>query len=727
MVVLFLPAYASAETVAVTAGFMDLQPTRGPFYLSGDHGFTFQSFVSESNALLFASKCNDDPLHCLPGTSLNLGVHATGGDLSGIATFEGITYRRFGGIDSFNNLAFDFTGSVVLPPLAPSAVITVPITFTGVLTHTIGSTETTTTETLNGSGVVTVSLVASQIFPGSWRVVRLVYSLNQSLPTGWLSSDVGFVSLPGDATFSSGTFDIKGSGDDIWGPADSFRFTYQPLASDGIIVARVDNVPTTHPSAKAGVMLRQSADASAAEVILDVKPDGGIEFMTRAVAGGDTEFIGGSFQTGQVWLRLTRTGLIVTGSVSSDGTAWTVIGTATFPTQSGLIGLAVTSHDNAQLAQALFSEVSIAASTLPSPWSAIDIGAVGAAGSATYDGTFTVKGDGADIWGTADAFMFVHQSIEGNTQVSAHVLSLDPTDTRAKAGVMLRETLEPSSAHVILAVLPGGFVEFMMRPATGAETTFITGVQASFPVSLRLERTGSLVTGYVMDGSTWTALGSVNVSFQTRLEAGLAVTSHAEGTLTTGTFNQVSVMSGTGAFQSQDVGDVGISGGVLFANSTYTVAGAGADIWGTEDSFQFAYMPMLSFNTVFVARVVSVQNTNPFAKAGIMIRESLAANAAHVILDLRPTGDIEFMIRSATGMQTQYLAGATAAAGPVWLRLTIDGPNTVTGWMSMEPNTWTPVGTATIPIGAWSAPLEGLVVTSHDRSQVNTAVFDRTP
>jgi regulation of enolase protein 1 (concanavalin A-like superfamily) len=308
------------------------------------------------------------------------------------------------------------------------------------------------------------------------------------------------------------------------------------------------------------------------------------------------------------------------------------------------------------------------------------------------------------------------------------VLSLDPTDTFAKAGVMLRETLEPSSAHVILDVRPGGFVEFMIRPATGAETTFITGIQASFPVSLRLERTGSLVTSYVMTtGSTWTALGSVNVSFQAQLEVGLAVTSHLEGTLTTATFNQVSVMRGTGAFQSQDVGDVGISGGVLFANSTYTVAGAGADIWGTADSFHFAHMPMVSFVPVFVARVVSMQNTNPFAKAGIMIRESLAANAAHVILDLRPTGDIEFMIRSATGTETQYLAGATAAAGPVWLRLTVDGPNTVTGWMSMEPNTWTPVGTATIPVGAWSEPLVGLVVTSHDRSQLNTAVFDRTP
>src|SRR5688572_21597457 len=63
------------------------------------------------------------------------------------------------------------------------------------------------------------------------------------------------------------------------------------------------------------------------------------------------------------------------------------------------------------------------------PWVDADIGAVGPAGSATLNsGTFTVQGAGADIWGTADGFHYVHQRLNGNTQVVARVASLNNTN-----------------------------------------------------------------------------------------------------------------------------------------------------------------------------------------------------------------------------------------------------------------------------------------------------------
>ena len=47
-----------------------------------------------------------------------------------------------------------------------------------------------------------------------------------------------------------------------------------------------------------------------------------------------------------------------------------------------------------------------------------DVGATGLAGSASYsNGTFTVKGAGADIWGTADGFFYASQSISGDAQI----------------------------------------------------------------------------------------------------------------------------------------------------------------------------------------------------------------------------------------------------------------------------------------------------------------------
>ena len=114
-------------------------------------------------------------------------------------------------------------------------------------------------------------------------------------------------------------------------------------------------------------------------------------------------------------------------------------------------------------------------------------------------------------------------------------------------------------------------------------------------------------------------------------------------------------------WQSQDVGATGQTGSSTFAGGTFTINGAGADIWGTADAFQFGYQTLTGDGQI-VARVTSVQNTSSLAKAGLMLRASVAANAAHVILDLRPTGDIEFMTRSTTGGSTSWLSGSNQPA-----------------------------------------------------------------
>src|SRR5688500_8497259 len=102
------------------------------------------------------------------------------------------------------------------------------------------------------------------------------------------------------------------------------------------------------------------------------------------------------------------------------------------------------------------------AQTLPSPWTSKDIGSVGQAGSASESGgVFTVRGAGADIWGTADSFHFVSQPLSGNGEIVARVTSIQNTNSYAKAGVMIRGALTAGSAHVILDVKPGGGVEFM--------------------------------------------------------------------------------------------------------------------------------------------------------------------------------------------------------------------------------------------------------------------------
>src|ERR1035437_5227896 len=94
---------------------------------------------------------------------------------------------------------------------------------------------------------------------------------------------------------------------------------------------------------------------------------------------------------------------------------------------------------------------------LPPQFTSADIGAVGLPGTASFcDGQFTISGSGADIWNNADAFQFVYAyvPISTNCDIRAHVASVQNTSGNAKAALMIRETLDPSSRHAMVDVQP---------------------------------------------------------------------------------------------------------------------------------------------------------------------------------------------------------------------------------------------------------------------------------
>ncbi|HEX4346403.1 MAG TPA: phospholipase D-like domain-containing protein, partial [Vicinamibacterales bacterium] len=369
---------------------------------------------------------------------------------------------------------------------------------------------------------------------------------------------------------------------------------------------------------------------------------------------------------------------------------------------------------------------------VPSPWTNQDIGSTGRQGSASYaSGVFTVSGSGADIWGNTDAFQFVSQAQSGDGTIIARVSSEQNTSVYAKAGVMVRQSLTGGSAHVILDATPGGGIEFMTRSTTGGETTSVASATASFPVWLKLAITGSTVTGSISsNGTTWTTVGSTTTTMTASTNIGLIVTSHDTTKLNTSTFDNVSVGTGSGGgggggtavpspWVSQDVGSTGDAGSATFASGVFTVKGSGADIWGSADAFQYVYQPVTSDQTI-VARVTSEQNTSAYAKAGVMMRQSTSASDAQVILDVTPSGGIEFMTRATSGGQVAFIAGGTQAF-PAWLQLSRSG-STITASTSANGTTWTTIGSTATSMT--SSVDVGLIVTSHDTTQLNTSTFD---
>ncbi len=177
------------------------------------------------------------------------------------------------------------------------------------------------------------------------------------------------------------------------------------------------------------------------------------------------------------------------------------------------------------------------------PWTNQDIGAVTAAGSAGYSaGTFTVTGDGNDIWNNADAFHYLYQPLYGDGEIIARVASLQNTDPWAKAGVMIRETTDAGSKNAIMLVSPGNGTSFQRRTTTdGACDYDAPGDGVTAPYWVRLVRNGDSFSGYkASDGSSWIQVGgSVTITMANQVYIGLAVTSHVDGVLCTATFDNV--------------------------------------------------------------------------------------------------------------------------------------------------------------------------------------------
>ncbi len=370
-----------------------------------------------------------------------------------------------------------------------------------------------------------------------------------SLPPGWTDQDIGAVGVSGSASASGGMFTVTGAGTDVWGTSDAFHFAWQPLTGDGTIVARVASIEGVQAWTKMGVMIRASTSAGAAHAFMLVSIGKGLAYQRRTTTGGMSTSTAGGAGTAPRWVRLTRKGAMIAAYVSTNGTSWTLVGSDTFTMPATILaGLAAHSHDPGRAATAVFDNVLLSAAapsepSLPDGWTSRDIGAVGPAGSASESsGSFTIRGAGADVWHTADAFHFTSQHVTGDVTIIARVASLSGVQAWTQVGVMVRETLEPNSAHAFMIVSTGKGLAFQRRPEGGGITTHTTGGAGTAPRWVRLVRRGPAITASTSaDGVAWTVVGTDMFAMASEIHVGLAVSSHDPTQLATATFDRVAV------------------------------------------------------------------------------------------------------------------------------------------------------------------------------------------
>jgi outer membrane protein assembly factor BamB len=372
-------------------------------------------------------------------------------------------------------------------------------------------------------------------------------------PTGWSCSDIGYPVPAGSQYQSAGTWNILAGGNDIWGTSDQFRYVAQQLSADGSVSAHITAQTNSSTWAKAGVMIRQNANAGSAYFAAFITPGNGIVVQYRATQGANALQSSTVPGATPAYLKVARSGSTFTAYTSSNGTNWTpVVGSSVTlsMSSSALAGLAVTSHNSSALSTVTFDTVNFSTTAPPPPgcasgWTCTDIGSPALAGSQSQSGgIWTIQGAGGDIWGTSDQFHFVWQTLSANGSVRARITAQMNTSAWAKAGVMLRQSSNAASAYYAVFMTPGNGIVVQYRATGGGNAQQRVAVTGTVPKYLAIGRTGNSYTAFLSsDGVTWTSVAGSSVTLSTSgpVLAGMAVTSHNTGALSTATFTTVSV------------------------------------------------------------------------------------------------------------------------------------------------------------------------------------------
>ena len=373
-----------------------------------------------------------------------------------------------------------------------------------------------------------------------------------------------------------------------------------------------------------------------------------------------------------------------------------------------------------------------------------DIGAPSLAGSASYNsstGVYTVSGCGTDVyWSGGDQFRYVYVPVTGDATITAELTSVTDTNAWTKAGVMFRDSLSADGAYAFMFGTPTttNGIAYQYRTSDGtpaAQDENSTGPGTAPPQWLQITRTGDSFAAYTStNGTTWTQFGTtLTMAMGETMYVGLAVCSHYSGSpaLATATFANVSIAQPSRTLPyNQDIGNPTVPGTYSQSGGTITMTAQTGDIWNASDQFQFAYTT-LTGNATIVARVDSVTDTSSWAKAGVMIRSSLAADAANVLVALTPGNGVTFQWRPTDGLdQSQggpYHTNTTGLSAPYWVKLVRSGAS-FTAWAAPDdsgtPGTWVQMGTAeTLPNIGPTAFL-GLALSSDNTIETATAVFD---
>jgi hypothetical protein len=450
-----------------------------------------------------------------------------------------------------------------------------------------------------GSGGVDAPVLADAAAPEDTASDTRPEPPASAIPAPWKGEDIGDVGLPGSSGRTRTTFQIKGSGGDIWGQTDGFHFLNRPVRGDLEMVVRLASMERPNQDAKAGLMFRETTATDSRNVSLLVFPgqtraDGTLtpgkgsrlQFRDKRVdtLTGFADLVSvrsGTADAPPVWLRLSRRGNLFEGFVSGDGLTWLKDGEATLASSPAelLAGLAVTAHTNSDASLAVFEGLRLTALT-DSAWAHAELGTLGGFAAGAPRG-FELSNAGRGLSNDEDGVTFVHRRSQhlGDVEVTARVTDLRYTGIRpARIGLMLRGMLSGEARMVAFVVelsptrqryrlqrraQDGGNIsttEDMTLPpppdagaspdlaaADGGSDAGAPPAMTLAPVWLKLVRIGHRFVGFVSsNGRTWrAAIDLPSFVVASNAFVGVALTSGDEGATASGRIENLTITAPT--------------------------------------------------------------------------------------------------------------------------------------------------------------------------------------
>ncbi len=436
------------------------------------------------------------------------------------------------------------------------------------------------------------------------------------VPYPWYSPKIDWNANPGAAAdftkilnFRTASTAIRRGTMTNYSNANVAAFTKTSGAEKVIVIVNLRNSQQTFviPSAMSGTYIDAFTSTSVTLATGSTRTLAPYEYLVVTNNGGctPTEITPYVRVNGGAWVQtasaeLTTGGSITFGPQPVSGGSWSWSGPNGYSSTSREITLNNVQQNQAGVYTATYINVSGCADThdftltvnappsnLPAPWSTADIGAVGAAGSASYaDNTFSIIASGSDVFDYADEFRFVYQPFSGDVTVTARIVSLTNTHAWAKAGVMIRESLTGNSTNAAMLLTPSNGFNFQYRNGTGAGSVAAGNASGAIPNWVRITRSGNTITGYrSTNGINWTQVGSVTLNLPSTVYIGIFATSHNDGVLTTATFTNVSVVSG---FNNPPTANAGPDQTLAAGTTSTILSGTGSDPDGSAVSYSWA-------------------------------------------------------------------------------------------------------------------------------------------